>query len=178
MLFFTSSSSSPSHFLTLTLSHSHSFSLSHSFNLSFNHSRHAEQLLFWSVCSKVTVYSRKLQCFFFDKTFHLWFFWDHISTLSTATAFSGKKWNWCSMLDSRHVDDNEVITEDDEAMKSLVVVVNVVINLPKTNQQIIIVLCWLLKHIKFRNMGQEPSFTGHLQWLYPQREYLVISTIA
>ena len=31
------------------------------FNLSFNHSRHAEQLLFSCLCSKVTVYSRKLQ---------------------------------------------------------------------------------------------------------------------
>ena len=57
-----------SHFLTLTLSHSHSFSLSHSFNLSFNHSRHAEQVLFscQTLGSKVTVYSRKLQCFFLD----------------------------------------------------------------------------------------------------------------
>ena len=40
------------------------------------------------ICSKVAVYSRKLQCFFyinvfFDKTFHLCFFWDHITTLST-----------------------------------------------------------------------------------------------
>ena len=55
-----------SHFLTVTLSHSHSFSLSHSFNLSFNHSRHAEQLLFSSLFSKVAVYCRKLQWFFFD----------------------------------------------------------------------------------------------------------------
>ena len=54
------------HTFLLSLSHSHSFSLSHSFNLSFNHSRHAEQLLFWSLCSKVTVYSRKLQCLFWD----------------------------------------------------------------------------------------------------------------
>ena len=53
-----------SHFLTLTLSHSHSFSLSHSFNLSFNHSRHAEQVLFSSLCSKFAVYRRKLQCVF------------------------------------------------------------------------------------------------------------------
>ena len=46
-----------SHFLTLSLSlfHSHSFSLSHSFNLSFTHSRHAEQVLFSSLCSKVAV---------------------------------------------------------------------------------------------------------------------------
>ena len=41
-----------------------SHSLSHSFNLSFTHSRHAEQLLFSSLCSKVTVYCRKLLCFF------------------------------------------------------------------------------------------------------------------
>ena len=40
---------------TLTLSHSHSFSLSHSFNLSFTHSRHAEQVLFSSLCSKFAV---------------------------------------------------------------------------------------------------------------------------
>ena len=50
-----------SHSLTL----SHSFSHSHSFNLSFTLSWHDEQLLFSCVCSKVTVYSRKLQCFFF-----------------------------------------------------------------------------------------------------------------
>ncbi len=43
---------------------SHSLSLSHSFNLSFTHSRHAEQLLFSSLCSKLSVYSQKLQCFF------------------------------------------------------------------------------------------------------------------
>ena len=36
----------------------------HSFNLSFTHSLHAEQLLFSCLCSKVTVYSWKLQCFF------------------------------------------------------------------------------------------------------------------
>ena len=47
-----------------SLSHSHSFSLSHYFNLSFNHSWHAEQVLFSSLCSKVAVYSRKMQCFF------------------------------------------------------------------------------------------------------------------
>merc|ERR1711994_584324 len=47
-----------SHFHTLTLS------LSHSFNVSFNHSRHAEQVLFSSLSSKYAVYSRKLQCFF------------------------------------------------------------------------------------------------------------------
>ena len=51
-------------------------------------SGHAEQLLFSCLGSKVTVYSRKLQCFFLtswffiDKTFHLCFFWDHISTRS------------------------------------------------------------------------------------------------
>ena len=43
-----------------SLSHSHSFSLSHS----FNHSRHAEQVLFSCLGSKVAVYSRKLQWFF------------------------------------------------------------------------------------------------------------------
>ena len=52
--------------LTFILTLSHSFSLSHSFNLSFNHSRHAEQFLFSCLGSKVTVYCRKLQCFFFD----------------------------------------------------------------------------------------------------------------
>ena len=51
--------------VTLTLSHSHSFSLSHSFNLSFNHSRHAEQLLFSCLSSKVTLYRWKWQCFLY-----------------------------------------------------------------------------------------------------------------
>ena len=49
-----------------TLSHSRTLTLSHSLIISFNHSRHAEQVLFWSLCSEVTVYSRKLQCFFLD----------------------------------------------------------------------------------------------------------------
>ena len=57
---------SHSHTLTLSLSHTLSLSLSHSLNLSFNHSRHAEQVLFSCLGSKVAVYSRKLQCFFFD----------------------------------------------------------------------------------------------------------------
>ena len=52
--------------LTLTLFHSHSFSLSHSFILSFNHSRHAKQVLFSSLCWKLAVYCWKLQCFFLD----------------------------------------------------------------------------------------------------------------
>ena len=50
---------SHSHSHSLSLSHSltlsHSFSLSHSFNLSLNHSWHAEQLLFSSLCSKLTL---------------------------------------------------------------------------------------------------------------------------
>ena len=58
-----------SHSHTLTLSHT--LSLSHCFNLSFNHSRHAEQFLFSCLCSKLTVYRRKLQ----------WIFWDLILTL-------------------------------------------------------------------------------------------------
>ena len=67
-----------SHSLTLTLSHSLTLTLSHSDTLAFSHSRtltlshslihslsrHAEQLLFSCLGSKVTVYSRKLQCFF------------------------------------------------------------------------------------------------------------------
>ena len=55
-----------SHSLTLTLSHSLNVSLSHShsFTFSFTHSRHAEQVLSSCLCSKVTVYSRKLQWFF------------------------------------------------------------------------------------------------------------------
>ena len=53
-----------SHFLTLTVT----ISLSHSFNLSFNHSRHAEQVLFSSLCSKFAVNRRKLQWVFFDLT--------------------------------------------------------------------------------------------------------------
>ena len=51
-----------------SLSHSHSLNVSlshaHCFTLSFTHSPHAEQLLFSCLCSKVTVYRRKLQCFF------------------------------------------------------------------------------------------------------------------
>ena len=38
--------------------------LSHSFNLSFTLSQHVEIFLFSCLCSKVTVYSQKLQCFF------------------------------------------------------------------------------------------------------------------
>merc|ERR1711994_234898 len=41
--------------LSLTMSLSHTLSLSHSFNLSFTHSRHAEQVLFSCLCSKVTL---------------------------------------------------------------------------------------------------------------------------
>ena len=53
-------------FMSMLKSHSHTLSLSHSFNLSFNHSRHAEQVLFSSLCWKLTVYCWKLhlQCFF------------------------------------------------------------------------------------------------------------------
>ena len=59
-------------FMSMLKSHSHtlSLSLSHSFNLSFTHSRHAEQVLFSSLCSKFAVYRRKLQCFFFDSSHH------------------------------------------------------------------------------------------------------------
>ena len=49
---------------TLSFSHSLTLSLSHSFTLSFTHSRHAEQLLFSSLCSKFAICWRKLQCFF------------------------------------------------------------------------------------------------------------------
>ena len=63
--------------VTLTLSLSHSFTHCtlnmlknfcpcSRFNLSFTHSRHAEQVLFSSLCSKVAVYSRKMQWFVFD----------------------------------------------------------------------------------------------------------------
>ena len=45
-----------SHSLTLSLSHSLTLSLSHSLILSFTLSRHAEQLLFSCLCSKVAVY--------------------------------------------------------------------------------------------------------------------------
>ena len=62
-----------SHSLTLdmlnkfrSLDRSITWSLDHSFNLSFTHSWHAEQVLFSSLCSKVAVYRRKLQWFFFD----------------------------------------------------------------------------------------------------------------
>ena len=57
-----------SHSHALTITHSLSLSLSNSFNLSFNHSRYAQQVLFSSLCSKVAVYSRKLQWIFFDHT--------------------------------------------------------------------------------------------------------------
>ena len=54
-------------FMSMLKSHPHTFSLSlflaislsHSFNLSFNHSRHAEQVLFSSLCWKLTVYRWK-----------------------------------------------------------------------------------------------------------------------
>ena len=69
---------SHSHTLTLSLSHTLSLSLSHSLNLSFNHSRHAEQVFFSCLGSKVAVYSRKLQCFFFDHSITLSCeFWVH-----------------------------------------------------------------------------------------------------
>ena len=55
-----------SHSLTLKLSHSRTLALSLSHSLIHSLSRHAEQLLFSCLCSKVTVYSRKLQCFFWD----------------------------------------------------------------------------------------------------------------
>ena len=58
----------PTH--SLSLSHSLTLSLSHSFTLSFTLSRHAEQLLFSCLCSKVAVYCRKLQCFFFGPPQH------------------------------------------------------------------------------------------------------------
>ena len=57
-------------FMYMLKTYSHTFSLSHSFNLSFNHSRHAEQVLFSSLCSKLAVYRRKLQCFFSDLHHH------------------------------------------------------------------------------------------------------------
>ena len=59
-----------SHWITLDMLNNFCFhlyaqnSLSHSFNLSFNHSRHAEQVLFSCLGSNVAFYSRKLQCFF------------------------------------------------------------------------------------------------------------------
>ena len=55
-----------SHPHTFSLSLSLAISLSHYFNLSFNHSRHAKQVLFSSLCSKLTVYCWKLQFFFLD----------------------------------------------------------------------------------------------------------------
>ena len=57
---------SHSHSLTFSFSHSlaHSPTLS-KFAILLSLSRHAKQLLFSCRCSKVTVYSRKLQCFFF-----------------------------------------------------------------------------------------------------------------
>merc|ERR1719219_2570664 len=81
---------SRSHALTLSHSHMLSFtlsrhaeqllfsclcskvtlSLSHSHTLSFTLSRHAEQVLFSCLGSKVTVYSRKLQCFFLGPPHH------------------------------------------------------------------------------------------------------------
>ena len=51
-------------------SHSHTLTLSHSHTLSFTLSRHAEQLLSSCLCSKVTVYCRKLQCFFLHQHHH------------------------------------------------------------------------------------------------------------
>ena len=45
---------------------------SHSHTLSFTLSRHAEQLLSSCLCSKVTVYSRKLQCFLAGNQLYDW----------------------------------------------------------------------------------------------------------
>ena len=42
------------------------WSLDHSFTLSLTHSRHAEQVLFSSLCTKFIIYCWKLQWFFFD----------------------------------------------------------------------------------------------------------------
>merc|ERR1712077_159485 len=53
-------------FISMLKSHSLTLTISHSLTLSMAHSRHGEQLLFSCLGSKVTVYSRKLQCFFFD----------------------------------------------------------------------------------------------------------------
>ena len=50
-------------------SHFHTLTLSYSFNLSFTHTKHAEQLLFSCLCSNVAVYRWKCRWFFFDKTF-------------------------------------------------------------------------------------------------------------
>ena len=50
--------------MSMFKSHSLTLSFSHSFTLSFSLSQHAEQLLFSCLCSKLSVYSRKLQCFF------------------------------------------------------------------------------------------------------------------
>ena len=58
-------------FISMLKSHSHALSLSHSFNLSFNHSWHAEQVLFSSLCSKFAVYRWKLQCIFWDLHHHI-----------------------------------------------------------------------------------------------------------
>ena len=114
-----------SHCHSLSLTHSLTISLSHSFNLSLNHSWHAEQLLFSSLCSKVTltlscshshtlsltltlsqslihslstcwtifvskvtVYSRKLQCFFWDLSLSL-----SLWVLSSLSWFPAKKRN-------------------------------------------------------------------------------------
>ena len=56
------------HSLTLTIFHFHYFHYFKTFTLSFTLCRHAEQLLFSCLCSKVTVYGRKLQCFFLTST--------------------------------------------------------------------------------------------------------------
>ena len=50
-------------FVFMSMLKSHSLTLSHSHNLShsFTLSRHAEQLLFSCLCSKIAVYCRKLQ---------------------------------------------------------------------------------------------------------------------
>ena len=52
------------------MKNSHSFSLSHSVNLSFTHSRHAEQVLFSSRCLKVAVIGENCNAFFLPQQQH------------------------------------------------------------------------------------------------------------
>ena len=69
--------------LTLTLSHSHTLSISHSITLDmlnkFCFHVYAQKSLFIAENCNAFFWH---QWFFFDKTFHLCFFWDHISTLT------------------------------------------------------------------------------------------------
>ena len=94
-------------FSNVTYSHSHSLSLSHSFNLSLNHSWHAEQLLFSSLWSKLTLTLSHSHSFSLSHSFNLSF--NH-SRHAEQVLFSSLCWKLtvcsrklqCFFFDSHH----------------------------------------------------------------------------